>query len=258
MISIYNKLERDIIFFDVETTGVDVKRDRIVEISAVKYRTDKTKITYQKYFKPNVTMCQSAIDVHGLTEEFLSEFKPFRDSADELYQFFDGCDLGGYNCINFDIPILFEEFSRCGKSPNWFNKNIIDSYNLLNKFETRKLNDVYKIFFGKDIENTHSASDDIEATIKVFEKQVEKYNIEDKSLKEISDIIRSDQNGFRIMDLSNWFKTKDGVYLFNKGKHKDNLVENHLDYLDWLIGNDNIENNSRLVGKLIKGKLVKV
>jgi len=256
MISIYNKLERDIIFFDLETTGVDIKRDRIVEISAIKYRTDKSKITYQKYFNPGVEIHQSAIEVHGLTEEFLSQFGPFKDSADELYEFFDGCDLGGYNCVNFDIPLLFEEFSRCDKSPNWFNKNIIDSYNLLNKFETRKLNDIYKRFFGVDIDNSHSASEDIEATIKVFEKQVELYGIQDKSLKEISTIIRSDQNGYKIMDLSNWFKAKDGVYLYNKGKHKDNPVENHLDYLEWLIGNVNIENNSRLVGKLIKSKLV--
>lgn len=255
MVSIYDKLERDIVFFDVETTGVDIKRDRIIEISAVKYTTDKTKLTYQKYFNPEITISQSAIDVHGLTNEFLSQFKPFKNSCDELYEWFKDCDLGGYNCIGFDIPILFEEFSRYGKKPNWFNINIIDSYNLLNKFETRKLNDIYKRFFGKDIENTHSASDDIEATIKVFEKQLEVYNIEDKSLKEISNIIRSDQNGYKILDLSNWFKLKDGDYLFNKGKHKDCPIKDHKSYLEWLIGNPNIENNSRLVGKLIGKKL---
>ena len=113
MVSIYDKLERDIVFFDVETTGVDIKRDRIIEISAVKYTKDKTKLTYQKYFNPEIPISQSAIDVHGLTNEFLSQFKPFKNSCDELYEWFKDCDLGGYNCIAFDIPILFEEFSRC-------------------------------------------------------------------------------------------------------------------------------------------------
>lgn len=255
MVSIYEKLERDIIFFDVETTGVDVKKDRIVEISAIKYRKDKTKLSFQKYFNPEIEIHPSAVEVHGLTNEFLSQFGRFEESCEELYKFFENCDLGGYNCIHFDIPILFEEFSRCNKSPNWFNINIIDSYNLLNKFETRKLNDIYKRFFGKDIENTHSATDDIEATIKVFERQLELYQIQDKSLKEISDIIRSDQNGYKILDLSSWFKLKDGEYLFNKGKHKDYPIKEHKDYLQWLIGNPNIENNSRLVGKLIGKKL---
>lgn len=255
MVSIYDKLERDIIFFDLETTGVDIKKDKIVEICAIKYRTDKTKLTYQKYYNPGIEIHPSAVGVHGLTNEFLSQFKTFEESCDELFDFFKDCDLGGYNCVNFDIPILFEEFSRSNKKPKWFNINIIDSYNLLNKFETRKLNDVYKRFFGKDIENTHSATDDIEATIKVFEKQLELYNIEDKSLKEISNIIRSDQNGYKIIDLSSWFKLKDGEYLFNKGKHKDYPVKDHKSYLQWLVGNPNIENNSRLVGKLIGEKL---
>ena len=88
---------------------------------------------------------------------------------------------------------------------------------------------------------------------KFIEKEV--YNIEDKSLKEISNIIRSDQNGYKILDLSNWFKLKDGDYLFNKGKHKDCPIKDHKGYLEWLIGNPNIENNSRLVGKLIGKKL---
>lgn len=255
MISIYDKLERDIIFFDIETTGTDIKKDRIVEISAVKYTMNKSKISYQKYFDPTVDVHPSAFDVHGLSNEFLSKFQRFEDSCDELFDFFKGCDLGGYNCINFDIPILFEEFSRCNKKPNWFNINIIDSYNLLNKFETRKLNDVYKRFFGKDIENSHRASDDIEATIKVFEKQLDVYGISDKSLKEISEIVRSDQNGNKIIDLSNWFKLKDGEYLFNKGKYKDYPIKEHKDYLMWLINNNNIENNSRLVGRLIGEKL---
>jgi DNA polymerase-3 subunit epsilon len=252
---IYDKLERDIVFFDLETTGTDIKNDRIVEISAIKYRKDKTKISFQKYFNPVIDIHPGAIEVHGLTNEFLKDYPTFKDSAKELYEFFDKCDLGGYNCVRFDIPLLYEEFSRNGYYPNWFNLNVIDSYNLLNKFETRKLNDVYNSFFGKDIENNHSATDDIEATIKIFEKQVEKYGLEDKSLKEISDIIRSNEKGERIIDLSGWFKIKDGVYLFNKGKHKDTAIKDNLGYLEWIKTNNNMDNNTRVVAKILYDKI---
>lgn len=259
MKNIYNIIEKDTIFFDVETTGVDLKNDRIVEICAIKYRKDKTKETIQKYFNPKCDVSERAFEIHGLSNEFLSEHSTFEEYSDELFKFFDGCDLGGYNCIRFDIPILFEEFSRCGKYLNIFKINIIDSYNLLNKFETRKLNDVYKKFFGKDIDNQHDATKDIEATIKVFEKQVEEYGLLDKNIKEISTIIRSTSNNERIIDLSGWFKvSSNGDYLYDKGKHRDEKVFDNISYLEWLVSNENIENNSRAVGKLLLDRIKKI
>src|SRR5689334_2993938 len=116
MKNIYNILERDIIFFDTESTGLSIKDDRIVEICAIKYRKDKTKVTYQKYFNPNREVSPGAFEKHKLTNEFLSTYSTFEESAQELFGFFNGCDLGGYNCMNFDILILFEEFARCKKT----------------------------------------------------------------------------------------------------------------------------------------------
>src|ERR1035437_8014285 len=141
MKNIYDIMERDTIFFDLESSGVDLKNDKIIEICAIKYRTDKTKISLQKYFNPNHPISDKAFELHGLSKEFLSGYPTFEDSSIELFEFFKDCDLGGYNCLNFDIPLLFEEFARYKKYLNIFNVNIIDSYNLLNKCETRKLND---------------------------------------------------------------------------------------------------------------------
>jgi len=261
MKNIYNIIERDTIFFDLETTGVDIKMDRIVEICAIKYRMDKTKEVFQKYFNPTYPVSKKAFDIHGHNNESLSNYQTFKEYSDELFKFFDGCDIGGYNCIRFDIPILFEEFSRCGKYLNIFNVNIIDSYNLLNKFETRKLNDIYRKFFNKDIDGHndpsghHDATKDIEATIDVFERQIDEYGLNDKSIKEISNIIRSTSDGERILDLSGWFKVSNGEYLFDKGKHKDNKISDNISYLNWIIENPNIENNSRVVGKMILKKI---
>ncbi len=255
MESIYDIIERDTIFFDLETTGVDLKNDRIVEICAIKYRKDKTKETIQKYFNPNYPVSERALEIHGLSNDILSKYSTFEEYSEELFKFFDGCDIGGYNCIRFDIPILFEEFSRYKKYLNVFNINIIDSYNLLNKFETRKLNDVYKKFFGEDINNQHDATEDIEATIRIFERQIEEYNLSDKNIKEISNIIRSTSNGERILDLSGWFKVSDdGDYLFDKGKYKDQKVFDNISYLNWMVDNPGIENNSRAVGRILLDK----
>lgn len=255
---LYDKIDKPIVFFDIETTGIDIKNDRIIEICAIKYRPDRTKLTLHKYFNPGRESQPMALEAHGLTTEFLSKYNSFEDSAEELFDFFKDSDLGGYNCISFDIPLLYEEFARCGKYLSLQGLSIIDSYNLLNKFETRKLNDIYKRYFGQDIDGAHGAEADIEATIKVFEKQITSYGLEETSIKDISKIIRSTSKNEFIVDLSGWFRHRDGEFYFGKGKHKDSLVSENLDYLKWMYENDNLETNSRIVGKLLYDKFSKV
>lgn len=252
MKSIYNIIEKDTIFFDIETTGLSIKEDRIVEICAIKYRKDKTKVSISKYFNPMRPVSLDAEKIHGLSNEFLKDYPTFDECSGELFEFFNGCDLGGYNCLNFDIQILFEEFARNNKQLDVFRINIIDSYNLLTKYETRKLSDTYKRFFGEEIENSHEAEADITATIKVFEKQVELYGLEDKNIKEISDIVRSTPNGDKLLDLSGWFrKDSDSNYFYNKGKHKDSLVKDNLSYLKWLIDASEVEKNTKSVANIL-------
>ena len=255
---LYEKIDKPIVFFDIETTGIDIKNDRIIEICAIKYRPDRTKLTLHKYFNPGRESQPMALEAHGLTTEFLTKYNSFEESAEELFEFFKDSDLGGYNCISFDIPLLYEEFARCGKYLSLQGLSIIDSYNLLNKFETRKLNDIYKRYFGQDIDGAHGAEADIEATIKVFEKQITSYGLEETSIKDISKIIRSTSKNEFIVDLSGWFRHRDGEFYFGKGKHKDSLVSENLDYLKWMYENDNLETNSRIVGKLLYDKFSKV
>lgn len=255
---LYDKIDKPIVFFDIETTGIDIKNDRIIEICAIKYKPDRTRLTLHKYFNPGRESQPMALEAHGLTTEFLSKYGSFEESAEELFDFFKDSDLGGYNCISFDIPLLYEEFARCGKYLSLQGLSIIDSYNLLNKFETRKLNDIYKRYFGQDIDGAHGAEADIEATIKVFEKQITSYGLEETSIKDISKIIRSTSKNEFIVDLSGWFRHRDGEFYFGKGKHKDSLVSENLDYLKWMYENDNLETNSRIVGKLLYDKFSKV
>lgn len=253
MSSIYNIIgDRDLIFLDLETTGLNIKEDRIVELCAIKYRKDKTKISFHKYFNPNKEVSIEAEKIHGLSNDFLKDYQTFDESADELYEFFKDCDLGGYNCASFDIPILYEELAKCNKQLDVFRINIIDSYILLSKYETRKLNDTYKRFFGEDIKDQHAAESDIKSTVRVFEKQVELYGLEEKNIKEISDIVRSTSNGDKLLDLSGWFrKDSDSNYLYNKGKHKDTLVKDNISYLRWLIDASDVEKNTKSVANIL-------
>lgn len=257
MKTIFDKIEKDIIFFDLETTGILLKEDRIIEICAIKFKKDGSKLTYQSRINPEKEIHPQATEVHHIKNEDLVGCPTFKELSDDLFNFFNGCDLGGYNCLLFDIPILYEEFSRCGKNINFFGVNIIDCYNLLNKFETRKLGEVYKRFFGETFDGQHSAMNDIQATIRVFEHQIKLYGLEDTPMNEISSIIRSTQYGEKILDFSGWFRHKEGEFYFGKGKWKGTPVRENLDYLDWIIQNENLENNSRVVAKMLKNRLTK-
>jgi len=248
MEDIYNKITKDIIFFDLETTGVDIKYDQIIEIYAVRYTTGRMKKILHKYIKPTIPISPGAIETHGITAEMLAIYPTMSECVDEIFDFFIDADLGGYNCLKFDIPFLFEELSRFGKTLT-MNVSVIDSYNLINKLEPRTLGDVYREYFGQDIINAHSSKNDTEATIQVFIKQIEKYGLGSSTIDEISNIVRSDKDGNRIIDLSGWFIKIGSEYFYNRGTNKETKVFDNLDYLKWMIGSNRVENNSRLVAK---------
>ena len=130
MKTIFDKIEKDIIFFDLETTGILLKEDRIIEICAIKFKKDGSKLTYQSRINPEKEIHPQATEVHRIKNEDLVGCPTFKDLSDDLFNFFNGCDLGGYNCLLFDIPILYEEFSRCGKNINFFGET---SYSIHSK-----------------------------------------------------------------------------------------------------------------------------
>lgn len=245
---------RDIIFFDVETTGVNIKNDRIVELSATKYTKQGTKDIIHYYIKPgDIIIPDDAIAIHGITNEFIQDKPLFGDICDDLYVFFKGCDLGGYNIVKLDIPILFEEFTRCNKVLNVFGINIYDSFNLLNKYESRKLSDVYQRFFDKGFDNVHTASSDVDACIEVFNEQINRYDLLDESGDFISNKVRSNDKGEKFLDFDSWFLLKDGEIFLNKGEYRGNMAKDHLDFLYWVSTNNKIQNNVRFVAnELIK------
>ena len=251
---IHDIIKTDIIFFDLETTGIEITLDKIVELCAIKFTTNGEEIKLHKYFNPIIPVKKEAFEKHGLSNEYLLQFPTFEKSVEEVYNFFQGCDIGGYNCIKFDMAMLYEEFARCGKKYNFTKINMVDSFMLKNKFEPNTLEAVYERMFNEKIENAHSAFDDITATIRVFENQIDIYDLKDKSISDISKIVRHTNHNETILDLSGFFKKVGSDVIFIKGKHRDCNVKEHLDYLDWMAYKSNFERNTKDVAMMLYNK----
>lgn len=244
------KLEKPIVFFDLETTGTSIKKDRIIEIYAKKLFPDGSYDEYYQVLNPEVEISKEASDIHGYTNDDVKDNPTMKEKAGEIYEFFKGCDLGGYNCVKFDIPFLMEELSRNGFKYFPIKANIIDPFKIIQKKESYRLGDVYKRYFGEDFEGAHSAKSDIEATIRVFEEQMKRYDLGD-SVTEVSDLVRSDNSGNRFIDFNGFFYKSDNKYYYGMGKNKDKEVSTDLNYLEWVVEKSSLANNVKMVGSVL-------
>ncbi len=252
------KINRPIVFFDVETTGLSLTEDRIIEICMVKILLDGKRVCYNKRINPQGRqISEGAFSKHGIRAEDLEDCPSFKDVAHEIHDFMVGSDLGGFNCKRFDIPILIEEFLRCGILINIKDFNIVDVYKILAKVEPRTLEATYERFVGKPLENAHNAEADINATIDILDKFFECFKLPG-SVKELDDYAFADEESF---DLENKLKKKDGTLVFNFGKHKDKTIQQVYDsdrnYYDWLINSSDMTMYTKMIFKNIVNHLKK-
>jgi DNA polymerase-3 subunit epsilon len=252
------KIEKPIVFFDLETTGLDMQFDRIVQISAIKYYpNNKIELIEMKFNPVSVKISEEANKIHGFTNEILKNEPTFKSKANELYtNFFKDSDLSGYNILTFDIPFLIEEFKRSGidYDPTKDKTKIIDVYKILSRLEPRDLSSTYKYYTGKDLNNAHDADADNFATIEIFKHQIEKYGFDDP-INNADYHTKTDKDGNVMIDFSGLFlKTKENKYVYGKGKHKgEQISSDNMDYLIWVNGKSNFNENTKYVaGKLIE------
>lgn len=232
------QLKKPLAFIDLETTGVNLGIDRIVEIAIVKVLPDGTRNVKRKLVNPEMPIPKAASDVHGITDEMVKDAPTFKQIAQELKQMLDGCDLGGFNSNRFDIPLLMEEFLRVEVDFDMKNRKLIDVQNIYHKLEPRTLGAAYKFYCNKDLEGAHSAEVDASATFEILNAQVEKYpeigNTVDSILKYFGD----DQ----VVDFARRFVMENGVEVFNFGKHKGRPIAEVLNaepqYYDWMMKGD--------------------
>ena len=242
-------LSRPLAFFDLETTGIKVTTDRIVEICIVRVATDNSiKIKTMK-INPEMHIPEEVTAIHGITDEDVKDAPKFSEIAHELVQFLDNCDLAGFNSNHFDIPLLAEEFFRAGIDFDLKGRRFVDIQNIFHKMEPRNLRAAYKFYCGKDLINAHSAEADTLATYEILVAQLDRYKDAEitskngKTYKPVTNDIKALSEfsiASRNVDLIGHvvYNTND-VEVFNFGKHKGKPVEqvfkDEPSYYDWIM-----------------------
>ena len=214
-------LKNPIIFFDIESTGLNVATDRIVEISMVKVMPESTKI-------------------HGIHDEDVKDCPTFNQIAKSLAKWMEGCDIAGYNSNKFDIPVLYEEFLRAGVDFDFRKRKLVDVQNIFHKMEQRTLSAAYKFYCHKDLNNAHSAEADTMATYEILQAQLDKY--QDTLQNDIA-FLSEFSSKTRFADYAGRIIYNDNdVPVFNFGKHKGKPVEEVLkkepSYYSWMMNGD--------------------
>lgn len=232
------QLKRPIVFFDLETTGTEPAKDRIVEIALVKLLPDGSRDKYVKRINPGMPIPKSSSDIHGITDEDVKDCPLFKQVAHEIYDWMKGSDMGGYNSSKFDIPLLAEEFLRVGIDVDFTDRQMIDVQQIFFKMESRSLSAAYNFYCNKQLENAHSAEADILATIEVLEAQLDKYTDLGNDVKALHTFTNQDE----YVDYARRIVMKDGHPVFNFGKNKGRRVEevftSEPQYYDWMMQAD--------------------
>jgi DNA polymerase III subunit epsilon len=245
-------LKKPLAFFDIESTGVNVASDRIVEICILKIKQDGTEDVMTKRVNPTIPIPLEASLVHGIYDEDVRNEPTFKQVAKTIAQFLEGCDLAGYNSNKFDIPILLEEFLRAEIDFDLQNRKTVDVQNIFHQMEQRTLKAAYKFYCEKELENAHSAEADIRATYEVLLAQVEKYQnteVKDKAGNK-SIPVKNDVDALHKFTYLNqnvdfagrMIYNEKGEEIFNFGKHKGKRVADVFNiepsYFDWMMNGD--------------------
>ncbi len=216
------KLTKPLAFFDLETTGINVSKDRIVELSVLKVMPDGTEISKTWRINPTIPIPEKVSKIHGIYEKDIIDKPTFKDLAEEISDFFEDSDLVGYNSNKFDVPMLIEEFLRADYNFEVKQRRLIDGQVIFFKKEPRTLSAAYEFYCGKKLENAHSAEADVFATYEVLKAQIERYDDLKNDVDQLSKFSSQTRNAdFAGMIIFN----EDGKETFNFGKYKGKTVE---------------------------------
>lgn len=241
------KLNRPIIFFDIEATGLNVASDRIVELCYIKlYPNGKEEVKTQR-FNPGLHISAEASSVNGIYDEDVANCPRFKEKAAELAQTFTGCDLAGFNSNHFDIPLLVEEFIRAGVDFDITGAKFVDVQGIFHKMEKRDLTSAYKFYCNKNLEDAHTAEADTRATLEVLEAQLDRYaDTLQNNVTFLADFSRRNRN----VDLAGRIVYNDqGVETINFGKYRGRAVSEVLQrdpgYFSWIMQGDFTQNTKQ-------------
>lgn len=232
-------LKNPIAFIDLETTGINVAADRIVEISILKVHTNGKEESFTYLVNPGMPIPKASTEVHGITDEKVKDKPEFKEIGKTIAKILEGCDLAGYNSNKFDFPLLAEEFIRADIDFDMKKRKFVDVQVIFHKMEQRTLAAAYKFYCHKELEGAHSAEVDIKATYEVLKSQLDRYSDLENDIAFLNEFSSQNKNvdfaGRIIYD-------ENGVEVFNFGKYKGMSVDEVFDkdpgYYGWILNGD--------------------
>jgi len=246
------QLKNPIVFLDLETTGINIATDRIVEMALIKVNVDGSEEEKLFRINPEMPIPEEASKIHGIYDEDVENEPTFKEVAKTLAKFLEGCDLGGFNSTRFDIPLLAEEFLRADVDIDLKKHKFVDVQAIFHKMEKRTLTAAYKFYCDKELTDAHSAMADTKATYEVLKAQLDRYQdieFEEPNGKKTVPIVN---DMAKLSEFSSFTRNVDfvgrivyddnGVEVFNFGKNKGIPVEKVLKeqpgYFGWMINSE--------------------
>lgn len=232
-------LRNPLVFFDLETTGINIVKDRIVEISFVKVHPNGKEESKTRRINPGMPIPPESTAIHGITDEDVKDCPTFKEIAKSLAAQIEGCDLAGFNSNRFDIPMLVEEFLRAGVDLDLNKRKFVDVQTIFHKMEQRTLSAAYKFYCNKTLENAHTAEADTYATYEILQAQLDRYPELQNDVNHLSQFSSFNNN---VDFAGRMIYNEDGKEVINFGKYKgqlvDDVLKNDLGYYSWIMNGD--------------------
>lgn len=252
------KLEKPLVIFDLETTGLSVNLDRIVEIAYLKIWPDGKVLKNDLLLNPEMKIPAEASAIHGIFDEKVEGQPTFKEKAGEFWEIFKDCSYSGFNVMTFDLPMLKREFLRAGKDFDYSSAKIIDAKVIYHIMEPRNLAAAYKFYCQKELLDAHNALADVEATAKILAKQLEKYG-ETRDWDFIYKIHHASDDRFVDNDRKFYWRSGEAYFAFSKNKDRSlaEVAAEDPGFLKWILGADFSEETKEIVRKALDGEMPK-
>ena len=236
------ELTRPLAFLDLETTGLSVNSDRIIELAVILVSPQGHVLEKVRRFNPGIPIPPEATAIHGITDEDVAEEPPFAARAKALAELLEGCDLGGFNIRRFDLPMLAAEFKRAGVPFTVQGRHLLDAQTIFHREEPRDLSAAARFYLGREHSEAHTALGDIRTTAAVLSAQMAKYPHLPREMASLHAYL--DETSPFLTELDRWFTRKGEDLVFNRGKHKGEALARVAaeapDYLQWMLGADDM------------------
>ncbi len=249
-------LNRPLVFFDIEATGISPRADRIVELCLIKFTPDKQQISYIYRINPEMPIPSEATAIHGISDEDVATCPTFQDLAPKISAVLEGCDLAGYNIGRFDIPMLTEEFARAGIKFDIEDRKVLDAQRIFHRKEPRDLSAALAFYCDDKHDGAHGAEADVLATIRVFEGQLQRYNDLPHDMDALDEYCNPRKPEW--VDRAGRLRWVNGEVALNFGRKKGTLlrdmIANDPGFIKWMLRSDFPKDTREIVSKAMQGE----